>query len=274
MLKRVCVQISNKEKWPGPESPEMKRCDNDPIKLFVLVFLFASLLLVGCRPKPTPNDTSRLSPNLNESTTPEGTQTILGHVVGVNDGDTITVYDGKEQHRIRLAGIDAPESDQAFGQESKRNLSSMVLNRTVTVFTHKTDQNGRPVGKVICEGTDVNLEQVKAGLAWHFKQYQNEQSQIDRTNYADAEATAKAARLGLWADSKAIPPRDHRNANDANNIQSVPEGAIIGNRNSLIYHTPGCSTYGKVSPKNQMIFKSVQEAEAAGYRRAKNCKGG
>lgn len=212
--------------------------------------------------------------NLRHPQPATGEKQITGLVVSLIDGDTIKVFDGNDEHRVRLAGIDAPESDQAFGQTSKMNLSSMVLNRTITVFSHKNDQNGRPVGKVFCEGIDVNLEQIKAGFAWHSKKYQNEQSDIDRTTYANAEAAAKAAGLGLWADSKPIPPIDHRNADDANNTKDVPKGAIIGNKNTLIYHTPGCSTYGKVSPKNQTIFTDPQEAEAAGYRRAKNCSGG
>lgn len=199
---------------------------------------------------------------------------ITGTVVSVHDGDTITVFDGNEKHKIRLDGIDAPESDQEFGSESQQYLSSIILNKTVTVFTHKIDQHGRPVGKVIYDGVDVDLELLKAGLAWHYKQYQNEQSPIDRTTYTEAEITARAAKLGLWVNSNAIPPWDFRHAKDDKNVEDVPKGAIIGNKNSMIYHTPGCSTCGKVSPQNQVIFKNIQEAEAAGYRRAKNCRGG
>ena len=99
--------------------------------------------------------------------------TIEGRVVGVADGDTITVLDtGKVQHKIRLAGIDAPEKAQPYGQTSKRSLSDLVYGKTVTVDTDKTDRYGREVGKVLVDGVDTNLEQVRRGLAWHYKAYQ------------------------------------------------------------------------------------------------------
>ena len=86
----------------------------------------------------------------------------------IADGDTITVLDSSDtQYRIRLDGIDAPELHQAFGTQSKKNLSDMIFDRDVTVVYQKTDQYGRIVGKIILDGTDVNLEQVKAGMAWH-----------------------------------------------------------------------------------------------------------
>ena len=129
------------------------------------------------------------------------TRTIEGKVVGVADGDTITVLDaGNRQTRIRLQGIDAPESRQAFGQVSKRNLSDLIFNRQIVVEYEKTDRYGRTLGKVLAGGRDVNLEQVKAGLAWHYKYYQDEQSPNDRRLYADAETEARSARRGLWAD--------------------------------------------------------------------------
>ena len=98
------------------------------------------------------------------------TGTVDGQVVGVTDGDTITVLDGQRtQHKVRLAGIDAPEKAQAFGQRSKEHLSSLVFGRQVKVETEKQDRYGRTVGKVLVEGRDANLAMVVAGLAWHYK---------------------------------------------------------------------------------------------------------
>jgi endonuclease YncB( thermonuclease family) len=131
--------------------------------------------------------------------------------VGVADGDTITVLGaGNQQTRIRLQGIDAPESRQAFGQASKRNLSDLIFGRQVVVEYEKTDQYGRTLGKVLTGGRDVNLEQVKAGLAWHYKYYQDEQPPDDRRLYAAAETEARSARRGLWADATPVPPWDFR----------------------------------------------------------------
>ena len=136
---------------------------------------------------------------------------ITGNVVGVDDGDTIAVLDAdKVQHKIRLTGIDAPEKKQPFGNRSKQNLSDMVFNKTVTVETAKRDRYGRELGKVLAGGKDVNLEQVRAGMAWHYKAYERTQSATDRQAYADAENEAKAAKRGLWADADPTPPWEWR----------------------------------------------------------------
>jgi len=131
----------------------------------------------------------------------------MGRVVRIADGDTITVLDGANtQHRIRLQGIDAPESHQAFGTQSKNSLSDMIFDREVTVEYDKIDQYGRIVGKILLDGKDINLEQIKAGMAWHYKEYQREQSPTDRDLYAHAEDEARNARRGLWADADPVEP--------------------------------------------------------------------
>ena len=136
---------------------------------------------------------------------------IAGKVVGVADGDTVTVLDASHvQHKVRLEGIDAPEKAQPFGQRSKENLSRWVFGRQVVVETSKNDKYGRAVGKVLVGGVDANLEQVKAGFAWHYKQYAKEQSRSDRASYARAEDTARSSRLGLWRDANPMPPWEWR----------------------------------------------------------------
>jgi endonuclease YncB( thermonuclease family) len=139
--------------------------------------------------------------------------TIYGKVVGVADGDTITVLDADNtQHKIRLSGIDAPEKKQAFGQRSKQSLSDLVFSKTVAVETTKRDRYGREIGKVIVNGVDANLVQVQRGFAWHYKAYEREQPAIDRKVYANAENEARAARRGLWADVEPVPPWDFRHS--------------------------------------------------------------
>ena len=133
--------------------------------------------------------------------------TINGKVVGVSDGDTITVLDGsKTQHKIRLSGIDAPEKAQPFGQVSKEHLSALVFGKQVTVETDKTDKYGRNIGRVLVNGTDANLAQIKAGLAWHYKEYAKEQPAADRASYASAETQARASVQGLWRDPRPMAP--------------------------------------------------------------------
>lgn len=136
---------------------------------------------------------------------------IIGKVVGVSDGDTVTVLDDqKVQHKIRLAGIDAPEKKQAFGQVSKDHLAKQVFAKTVTVDYTKVDKYGRLVGKILLDGQDVNIRQLQTGLAWHYKKYQAEQPPVDRVGYAKAEQIAMDRRLGLWSDKSPVAPWDFR----------------------------------------------------------------
>lgn len=138
-------------------------------------------------------------------------EVLQGEVVGVADGDTITVLDAsKVQHKVRLAGIDAPEKAQAYGQASKQALSDSVYNKRVQVEWQKLDRYQRIVGKVYINGADANIKQLTRGLAWHYKKYSNEQSPADAVAYADAEKTAQAGRVGLWADALAVQPWDWR----------------------------------------------------------------
>ena len=128
-------------------------------------------------------------------------ETLTGRVVGIADGDTITVLDASnQQHRIRLYGIDAPEKKQPFGSRAKQNLGSLAFGKDATVEWTKLDRYGRIVGKVIVDGQDVGLQQLQAGLAWWYRQYAREQSPQDRAAYSRAEDEARIARVGLWGD--------------------------------------------------------------------------
>lgn len=139
--------------------------------------------------------------------------TITGRVIAVTDGDTIRVLDAQNvQFKVRLAGIDAPESKQAYGARSKKSLSDLVFGKTVTVEVSKHDRYGRVVGKVLYEKVDMDLQHVEVGLAWHYKQYAKEQSTSDRGLYAAAEDRARTAHLGLWHDANPIPSWEWRRA--------------------------------------------------------------
>lgn len=136
---------------------------------------------------------------------------ITGRVVAIADGDTVTVLDIENvEHKIRLAGIDAPEKKQPFGNRSKESLSELAFSKSVTVETDKLDRYGREVGKILVGGMDVNLEQIQRGMAWHYKAYQREQSSNDRKLYDSAESQARAAKRGLWRDDEPVAPWDFR----------------------------------------------------------------
>jgi len=138
-------------------------------------------------------------------------ETLSGVVIGVADGDTLTVLDAdKVQHKIRLAGIDAPEKMQAFGNRSKESLSDLVFEKTVNVETNKRDRYRRDIGKLLVNGRDVNLVQVERGMAWFYRKYQREQSPNDRKLYEAAEDAAKDGKKGLWRDTDPVPPWEFR----------------------------------------------------------------
>jgi endonuclease YncB( thermonuclease family) len=138
-------------------------------------------------------------------------KTIEGLVVGVSDGDTITVLDQqKNSYKIRLQGIDAPEKKQAFGEKSKQSLHDLVHSKQVRIEYNKEDKYGRIVGKVTLDDVDVCLQQLVLGMAWHYKKYQNEQSVSDRALYSETELKSKSLKLGLWSDDTPMPPWEFR----------------------------------------------------------------
>ena len=154
---------------------------------------------------------------------------LAGKVVSVSDGDTLRVLVDKLQVKIRLGGIDAPESDQPFGQASKRYLAEAVVGQTVIVLFEKKDRYGRVIGKVLLDGTDMNLRQVEAGYAWWYEYYKDDQSQEDQQAYSFAEQQARAGSKGLWSDTNPINPYDWRQGKrklaSSNEIQTFQCGA-------------------------------------------------
>ena len=146
--------------------------------------------------------------------------TIVGRVVGVSDGDTITVLDADHvQHRIRLAGIDAPEKAQLFGQRAKQALSDLAYGKEALLECAKTDRYGRSVCKVMVAPTsapngpktlDAGLAMITVGLAWWYRAYAREQTPTERGQYEFAEFEAKAKRVGLWRDADAVAPWEWR----------------------------------------------------------------
>lgn len=140
--------------------------------------------------------------------------TITGEVIGITDGDTITVIDPDfKKFKIRLAGIDAPEKKQAFGKVARQHLADLLFRKPVSVEVHKLDRYARSVGTVYVAGEDINRRQIQAGLAWHYKKYAHEQPEDEREVYAAAEEEARQSRRGLWRDPEPIPPWQFRETN-------------------------------------------------------------
>ena len=136
---------------------------------------------------------------------------LIGKVIKVSDGDTITVLDiNNQKHKIRLKGIDAPESQQVYGDISTQSLAELVYDKEVVVSWDKKDKYYRILGKVIVGGRDANYEQLKKGLAWYYKQYEKDLNDEDKKKYSEAEEWARNYTEGLWTDSKSIPPWEFR----------------------------------------------------------------
>jgi len=130
-----------------------------------------------------------------------------GIVVKVTDGDTFNVLEaGNVLHKVRLTGIDAPERAQPYGRKSHEYLAGMVAGKQVLIESNKQDRYGRDLGKVMLDSQDINLEQIKAGMAWWYRYYKKQQSQTDQIAYEEAEDHAKVNGLGLWAEENPIEP--------------------------------------------------------------------
>lgn len=128
-------------------------------------------------------------------------QTLEGRIVGVSDGDTVKLLDAAHQlYKIRLNKIDAPEKSQAYGQKSKASLSELVFDRDVRVEVTDLDRYGRTVGILFIGEQEINLEQVRRGMAWVYRKYTSD------PRYIEAEQAARTQAKGLWADAQPTPP--------------------------------------------------------------------
>lgn len=125
-----------------------------------------------------------------------------GKVVGITDGDTVTVLTStNEQVKIRIYGIDCPEKKQAFGTKARAFLASLIFGQVVTVRPYNKDLYGRTIAKITYEGQDVGLTMIQYGYAWWYQQYAKKE--ID---YKKAQAKAQSQQLGLWQDANPVEP--------------------------------------------------------------------
>lgn len=146
--------------------------------------------------------------NAVKNTAQQAINPITCRVVGIADGDTLTCLTAAKQPiKVRLHAIDAPEKQQAFGQQAKKHLSDLVYNQTVTLNITDTDRYGRTVADIQLLGSlNVNQQMVKDGYAWAYRRYGG-------TRYAPEEKAARKAKLGLWRDANPIEPSQWRKMN-------------------------------------------------------------
>lgn len=171
------------------------------MKFFYLQILLASLLLFSCNTSTQTNGEA-----IEQTALPNGTQKLK--VISVKDGDTFEVLvDGKAE-RIRLFAVDCPESSQPFGKAAKKFTSDLCFGKYVSIVAQpERDQYKRIIGTVYIDDVCLNEELLKAGYAWHYKRYSNNEQ------YAAMENEAHAKHVGLWQNSYSIPPWEWRNKN-------------------------------------------------------------
>ena len=134
-------------------------------------------------------------------TLPASAETIVGKVVGVTDGDTLTLRTETETLRVRLEAIDTPE----HGTKAKQALSDMVFGQSVTIESSGKDRYGRTLGTVFSQSKgNVNAELIRMGMAWHYRQYSQS------TALQGFEDYARENKIGLWTDPNPIPPWEWR----------------------------------------------------------------
>ena len=139
-----------------------------------------------------------------------------GRVTGILDGDTIKVLiRARQQIRVRIAFIDAPEKGQAFSQRAKAAMSELVFDKDVKLRPHTIDRHGHLVARVLIDGQDAGLELLKQALCWVYERYVGEAAADIQTSYRDAQNTAQAERAGLWQDPDPVPPWEWRKGEES-----------------------------------------------------------
>jgi micrococcal nuclease len=159
----------------------------------------------------------------------------LAHqVIGIADGDTLTLLVKRKPLKIRLADIDAPEKRQAFGLAARQSLASLCRGRDATYVVRNADRYGRMVARVTCAGLDVNRAQVERGMAWVYTQYNSDPS------LPAVQAAARLARRGLWADPAPVPPWEFRHPG----MTEMAGECLTGRRGGRYQMVNGRKRYG------------------------------
>ncbi len=205
-----------------------------------------------------------------------------GRVVGVSDGDTITVLHNGRGERIRLFGVDCPEKRQAFGKRAKHFTSGLVYGETVEITPMARDRYGRTVALVRVNGTLLNQRLVENGLAWVYGRYCHESF---CSRWTKLQQEARAMRKGLWSDPYALPPWEYRHSRQTHkkeqliaftrktrarsSFHAVLTAPFKGNVKTHVFHRLGCPHYNCANCLAE--FQTREEALAAGYTPCRIC---
>jgi micrococcal nuclease len=195
-----------------------------------------------------------------------------GKVVGISDGDTIQVMHRGKAEKIRLYGVDCPESHQDFGEKAKQFMAAMAFGKVADVKSIDTDRYGRTVGVVDINGKTVNEELIKAGYAWFYNQYCKESF---CSKWQMHQEDAKNKKIGLWSMKDPTPPWEFRRSGRDGAPQEIAGtsntvGSYHGNASSMAFHRPSCKHF---NCKNcTVIFETREEAISKGYHPCGMCR--
>ena len=126
-------------------------------------------------------------------------------VIGITDGDTLTVLQDNTPIKVRISAIDAPEKRQPYGGQARQALTDLCFKKSARLVYVNTDRYGRTVADVYCDGINVGSEMVEHGFAWAYEKYIG-----DKGYYRDLQIKAQRDGVGLWADKVVVAPWDWR----------------------------------------------------------------
>jgi len=142
-------------------------------------------------------------------------------VIAVMDGDTVMVLREGKKIKVRMLNIDAPESDQEFGKESRQALADRVLKKQVHVSSQAVDSYGRMLAEISVDGKSVNEEQVNNGMAWEYSHFHRDK------RYLSLNKQAQKMRRGLWAQAvQPISPEQWRKAHPSKYQSAKPSSSL------------------------------------------------
>lgn len=177
---------------------------------------------------------------------------ITGKIVGIADGDTVTVLADKKTYRIRLASIDAPEKQQAFYAVSKAGLAELIFSKEVTISWNEYDRYQRIVGTICLGDLNINQEMVRLGYAWWFRRYDQHAETLK-----SLETAARKSERGLWGEQYPVPPWLYRRG-------IRPSQAIVKKSKSGVCHIYGTKHFSRLRVFRP--FKSIKDCLNTGGR--------
>ena len=191
--------------------------------------------------------------------------TLSGRVSAVPSGDMLVVATAHGAVRVRIAGVDAPMSDQPFGAEAREFLERHCLHKEVAVEAAARDARGTPLGKVKLGRQDIAALLVSRGFAWALGGSARHLRRL--------QAEARTARRGLWGDGTPFPPWEWQAARKRlERLAASQVLPVTADRVHHVFYPPGCPVPSDLVGTNRALFRTVRQAEAAGYLRSPACK--